>query len=168
MNPTKATLVPVLVLAAGGCLTGPPRGPALSTGIGEPVDTRFLVNVDRRGVALQGYDPVAYFTEGKPVMGDARLQTVYMGAIYRFASAEHKALFDREPARYEPQFGGFCGYAASINKVSPISVDFWEIIDGRLVLQHNDKAWRLWHEDAPGNLKKADTNWPGLVDRHGV
>jgi len=68
---------------------------------------------------------------------------------------------------YEPQFGGYCGYAASINKVSPIDVNYFEIIDGRLVLQHNKKAWDLWHKDVPANLKKADSNWPQLVEQKG-
>lgn len=145
------------------------RRPVISANPGPPVAGKFLVNIDNRGVALQGgYDPVAFFTEHKPVKGDPRFQTAYKGAIYYFASSEHKALFEREPAKYEPQFGGYCGYAASVNKVSPISVDQFEILDGRLVLQHNKKAWDLWHQDVPGNLKKADLNWPGLVERNGL
>jgi len=126
-----------------------------------------LVNTDKNGLALQGYDPVAYFTDAKPVKGDAKFSAAYKGATYHFASAEHKKTFEADPAKYEPQFGGYCGYAASINKVSPISVDFWEILDGRLVLQHNQKAWNLWHSDVAGNLKKADANWPGLVEKNG-
>jgi YHS domain-containing protein len=126
-----------------------------------------LINRDRDGIALQGYDPVAYFTDGKPVKGDARYQASFRGAVYRFASAAHKQAFEQAPEKYEPAFGGYCGYAASINRLSPISPEFWEIIDGRLVLQHNQKAWDAWHEDRPGNLHKADANWPGLVQRNG-
>jgi YHS domain-containing protein len=128
---------------------------------------KVLVNKDKKGLALQGYDPVAYFTDSKPVKGDAKFTATYKGATYRFASEEHKRLFEANPAKYEPQFGGFCGYAASINKVSPISVDYWEILDGRLVLQHNQKAWDLWHKDVAANLKTADANWPGLVEKNG-
>ena len=124
-----------------------------------------LINVDERGLALQGYDPVAYFTDSTPTPGDPKFRSMYKGATYQFASASHKSMFDADPAKYEPQFGGFCGYAASINKVSPIGVEFWEILDGRLVLQHNQKAWRLWHKDVPGNLAKAEANWPGLSQR---
>lgn len=143
--------------------------PILSSSAGAPVEGKFLVNVDERGVALQGgHDPVAFFTDRKPVKGSAAFQSAYKGAIYYFASAEHKAAFEREPARYEPQFGGFCGYAASINRVSPIDVHFFEILDGRLVLQHNRKAWDLWHKDVPANLKRADANWPNLVIQNGV
>lgn len=164
------TMMGATALLLGGCgkMMMKRPGPRASAVPGTPVPTSFLVNVDDRGIALMGYDPVAFFTDGKPVMGSPTHQTVYKGAIYQFASAEHKAMFDRDSAKYEPQFGGFCGYAASINKVSPISVEYFEILDGRLVLQHNRKAWDLWHKDVPGNLKRADANWPGLVRKHGV
>jgi YHS domain-containing protein len=152
----------------GGCAAVAHR-PVVSAAAGEPVVGKFLVNVDENGVALQGgHDPVAFFTRRKPVKGDAKHQSAYKGAIYYFASAENQAVFEKDPAKYEPQFGGYCGYAASINKVSPISVEQFEILDGRLVLQHNKKAWDLWHQDVPGNLKKADQNWPGLVERNGL
>ncbi len=127
--------------------------------------TAQLVNVDPEGRAVLGHDVVAYWTDARPVRGDERFQSRYRGATYLFANAEHKATFDANPARYEPQFGGYCGYAASIDKLSPIDPAFWEILDGRLVLQHNQKAWDLWHEDVPANLLKADANWPGLVAR---
>lgn len=120
------------------------------------------LNVDEKGLALQGYDPVAYFTENKPVKGSTEFTAAYKGATYHFASAEHKAAFEKDPAKYEPQFGGFCGYAASINKLAPIQPEFFQVLNGRLVLQHNEKAWTLWHEDVEGNLKKADANWPTL------
>jgi YHS domain-containing protein len=128
---------------------------------------KVLVNRDKDGLAVQGYDVVAYFTQSKAVKGDPRFQVVHGGATYRFASAEHKALFEADPAKYEPKFGGFCAYAASIDRVSPIDPEFWEIVDKRLILQHNQKAWDLWHKDPGGNLVKADTNWPGLVARNG-
>jgi len=156
---TRMAALPLMVVAAA-CSGA--RGE--SEGMDGP---RRLINVDDRGIALQGYDPVAYFTVNKPVKGDSTWASTYNGGTYFFASAEHKALFDADPAKYEPQFGGYCGYAASINKVSPIGVEWFEILDGRLVLQHNGKAWRLWHEDVAGNLVKADSNWPGLVGKHG-
>jgi YHS domain-containing protein len=129
---------------------------------------RILVNRDHAGVALQGYDPVAYFTDGKPTPGDPRHRSLYRDAVYYFSSAEHKRLFDAEPARYEPAYGGYCGYAASIDRLSPISPEFFDLVDGRLVLQHNAKAYRLWHEDVAKSLASADRNWPGLVERNGT
>ncbi len=131
-------------------------------------DARVLVNKDKEGRALQGYDAVAYFTVGKPTLGTAKFQSNYKGAKYLFASAENKALFDANPTKYEPQFGGYCGYAASINRLSPISPKFFQILEGRLVLQHNQKAWDLWNQDVAANLVKADGNWPTLVEKNGT
>lgn len=136
-------------------------GDALST-------TRVVVNKTKDGVALQGYDAVAYQTDNKAVMGSPKYRSRYKGAIYRFASAEHKAMFDAAPAKYEPQFGGYCGYAASIDRLSPIDPKIFQVLGGRLVLQHNQKALNLWNQDVPANLAKADTNWPGLVERNGT
>lgn len=121
-----------------------------------------VVNIDKNGLALQGYDPVGYFTDGKPVKGSPEFTAAYKGATYQFASAEHRDWFNAAPAKYEPQFGGFCGYAASINKLAPIEVDKFQVLQDRLILQHNKKAWDLWHKDVEGNLKKADANWPTL------
>jgi YHS domain-containing protein len=121
-----------------------------------------VINIDKNGLALQGYDPVAYFTDGKPVKGSPQFTASYKGATYQFASEKHKQLFEKSPAKYEPQFGGFCGYAASINKLAPIQVEYFQVLHDRLILQHNKKAWDLWHKNVEGNLKKADSNWPTL------
>lgn len=127
-----------------------------------------LVLRDRNGLAIEGYDPVAYFSESRPVEGSERFTSLRNGAIYRFASAENKAAFERSPEKYEPQYGGYCGYAASLNRLSPISPDYWQIVDGRLVLQHNQKAFDLFNADLAANVMKADVNWPGLVTRNGT
>src|SRR5436305_15183645 len=121
-----------------------------------------VVNIDKNGLALQGYDPVGYFTDNKPVKGSTQFIATFNGATYQFVSAEHRDLFNQSPAKYEPQFGGFCGYAASINKLAPIEVEYFQVLHDRLILQHNEKAWKLWHQDVEGNLKKADANWPAL------
>jgi YHS domain-containing protein len=121
-----------------------------------------VVNIDENALALQGYDPVAYFTDGKQVKGSPQFTASYKGATYQFASAEHRDMFNQSSAKYEPQFGGFCGYAASINKLAPIEVEYFQVLHDRLILQHNKKAWELWHKDVEGNLKKADANWPTL------
>jgi YHS domain-containing protein len=132
------------------------------------IDEPVLVNTDASGLAIEGHDPVAYFTLRKPVRGDAKFRSTSMGATYQFVSAENKRLFDADPQRYAPHFGGYCAYAASINKISPIDPAYWEIVDGRLILQHNQKAWDAWHKDPSSNLVKADANWPGLVKRNGA
>src|SRR5258708_37120233 len=84
-------------------------------------DHKVLVLKTRDGVAVQGYDTVAYFSNAKAVKGSAKFQSEYEGAKYYFVSAEHKMLFDANPAKYAPAYGGYCGYAASIDRLSPIS-----------------------------------------------
>ena len=127
-----------------------------------------LVLKNKEGAAILGYDPVAYFALGKPAKGNPKFKSNYDGANYYFASAESKAMFDANPGKYAPAYGGYCGYAASINRLSPISPDWWQLVDGRLVLQHNKKAFDLFNKDLNGNTVKADQNWPGLVARNGV
>jgi YHS domain-containing protein len=124
------------------------------------------INLDKNGLALQGYDPVAYFTDGKPVHGSPQFAAQYKGATYYFVSAQHRDMFKQSPGKYEPQFGGFCGYAASINKLAPIMPEYFQVLHNRLVLQHNEKAWKLWHQDVEGNLTKADANWPKLSQQN--
>lgn len=127
----------------------------------------YLVNVDKNGVILDGYDPVAFFTDGKPVQGSSADQTKYHGAIYHFASAEHRAMFDKEPAKYEPQFGAFCAYAVSVGRTAPIDVNTFSIVNGRLVVQHNERAVKLWTKDVQGNLMRADKYWPAVAKNGG-
>jgi YHS domain-containing protein len=127
-----------------------------------------LVLKTKDGVAIQGYDPVAYFTDNKPVKGDAKFSSDFEGAKYLFANAEHQSLFAANPAKYAPAYGGYCGYAASIDRLSPVSPEWFQIEDGKLILQHNKKAFDLFNQELKGNLMKADANWPGLVARNGV
>jgi YHS domain-containing protein len=126
-----------------------------------------LVNVDSHGLILDGYDAVAFFTDHHPVKGDAKFQSMHEGAKYYFASAEHKAVFDAAPSKYAPQFGAFCAYAVSRGRTAPISVDTFSIVDGRLLLQHNAKAVRLWNEAVPQNLARADKYWPRVEANSG-
>lgn len=166
VRPLITPICVVLAIAGGGC-SQPGRCVGASGALVQTSDQKLLLNLDRDGVAIQGHDPVAFFTDSRPTKGDPTIRSTYNGAIYWFASSEHKALFDANPAKYEPQFGGWCAYAASINTLSPIEPEFWEIVDGRLLLQHNQKAWDLWHKDPTANLTKADRNWPGLIEKNG-
>jgi YHS domain-containing protein len=126
-----------------------------------------LNNLDANEVALQGYDPVGFFTENRPVKGNQQFQSHYHGATYYFASAEHKAAFEKDPARYEPQFGGFCAYGASRGKAVPIKIEAWQIVNGRLLMQYDLDVKGKFNTDPQGNLSKADRNWPGLVEKLG-
>jgi YHS domain-containing protein len=129
---------------------------------------KVLVLKNKEGAAILGYDPVAYFTVHKPVKGNPNFQSEFAGAKYYFASAEHKARFDAQPAKFVPAYGGYCGFAASIDRLSPISPEWFQIVDGRLILQHNKKAYDKFNADLAGNIAKADKHWPGLVARHGT
>ncbi len=126
-----------------------------------------LVNTDRSGVGIKGYDPVAYFTDNKAVKGDPKFQSSANGVIYYFATAEHKAAFDANPAKYEPQFGGFCAWAVSQGYSASIDPNAFQIVDGRLLLQYSLGVRKDFSKDSAGNLKKADTNWPSLVEKKG-
>ena len=126
-----------------------------------------LVNVDRGGIAIQGYDPVAFFTDDRPVKGNPQFQSEYHGAKYYFASSEHKAAFDKEPAKYEPQFGGYCAYGASRGHTAPIKIEAWQIVNGRLLMQYDLGVKDDFNKDQQNNLGKADRNWPGLVEKYG-
>ncbi len=129
---------------------------------------KILTLKNKQGLAIEGYDVVAYFTDNKPTKGNAKFVTEYDGAKYLFASAAHKALFDAKPVKYAPAYGGYCGYAASVDRLSPVSPEWFQIIDGKLILQHNQKAFDLFNKELKPNVVKADTNWPGLVARNGV
>ena len=125
------------------------------------------VALDKTGVAIQGYDPVAFFTDNKPVKGDEKFLLKHDGAIYFFASKEHKDLFKAAPAKYIPDFGGYCAYGVSRNKLVEIDVDAFQIVDGKLLLQYSKGVRDDFNKDTSGNLVKADANWVGLVNKKG-
>jgi YHS domain-containing protein len=120
------------------------------------------VNKSWTGLAIDGYDPVAYFTENKPVKGDRRFEHRHNGATYRFASAANRDLFAKDPGKYAPQYGAFCAYAVSRNYTADTDPLAWKIVDGRLYLNYDAGAQKKWEEDIPGNIAKGDANWPGL------
>jgi YHS domain-containing protein len=144
--------------------------PGVTAGGGKQITTddekKFLNNVDPGGVTLQGYDAVAYFTEMKPVKGDPQYFARYNGATYWFASETHANMFKDHPEMFAPQYGSFCGYAMSLGKLRPVDPNIWQIIDGRLILQHTQEAYDLFNKDTKGNTAKADAYWPVEVKKH--
>ncbi len=128
---------------------------------------KYFNNLNDRGVILDGYDPVAFYTDNKPVLGDEKFQTPYQDAVYYFATQEHLDLFKANPEKYKPQFGGWCAYAVSLGRVAPIIINTFSIVDGRLVIQHNERAVKGWNKDVAGNLAKADKYWPKVSGKHG-
>ncbi|MEP6595928.1 MAG: YHS domain-containing (seleno)protein [Ginsengibacter sp.] len=128
---------------------------------------KYLNNVDAKGVIIDGYDPVAFFTDNKPLKGDPKFQYNYEEATYYFANQEHLDLFKADPEKYKPQFGAWCAYAVSLGRTAPINVNTFSIVNGKLVIQHNQKAVRGWNEDVKGNLKLADKYWPAVTANGG-
>ncbi|MGD1879131.1 MAG: YHS domain-containing (seleno)protein [Kiloniellaceae bacterium] len=112
------------------------------------------------GYAVHGYDVVAYFTEGKPVPGNDRFTATFDGATYRFASAEHRDVFVASPARYAPQFGGFCAFGTAMGRKFDGDPTAWAIVDDKLYLNLNRDVQVKWRENVPGFLKGANNNWP--------
>ena len=117
------------------------------------------VNTDH-GLAIKGYDPVTYFTVGKPTRGVAAFSTTYRGVAYRFASAENRDRFIATPSKFAPQYGGYCAYAISLNRIADIDPDEWAIVDGKPYLNNNFFSQALWSLDKSGNIAQGDHYWP--------
>ncbi len=139
----------------------------LFAAIATSAQNKSLLNLDKSGVALQGYDPVAFFTQNRPVKGNSQFESKYASARYFFASADDKALFDASPTKYEPQFGGFCAYGVSRGHTVPIKIEAFQIVNGRLLMQYDLDVKNDFNKDPHGNLHKADQNWPRLVEKQG-
>ncbi|WP_416670315.1 YHS domain-containing (seleno)protein [Egbenema bharatensis] len=121
-----------------------------------------LVFFSSDGVAIRGTDPVAYFREGRPVAGSESFSYEWGNATWWFSSAENRDLFASDPERYAPEYGGFCAWAVSQGYTAPIDPNAWKIVDDRLYLNANTGIQRRWERDIPGNIDKADQNWPGI------
>lgn len=122
------------------------------------------INVEAGNVILHGYDPVAYFTAGKPTQGDAKFSVDHAGARYYFASAANKLAFETNPAQYVPQYGGFCAMGAALGKKLDVDPTQFRVVNGKLYLNVNADVFKKWSEDVPGNVSKADRNWPSIKD----
>ncbi|MEJ0060142.1 MAG: YHS domain-containing (seleno)protein [Terricaulis sp.] len=112
-----------------------------------------------------GYDVVSFFTDHQPVRGVAQYKTTHQGVEYRFASAEHLAAFRAEPARYLPQYGGYCAWAVSQGYTAPGDPRYWRIVDGKLYLNYDASVQRRWEADIPGFIRSANSNWPSVLAR---
>jgi YHS domain-containing protein len=124
-------------------------------------------NLEKK-VAIQGYDPVAYFKQNKAVKGKKELAATYEGVQYYFSSQANKDAFVKAPASYEPQYGGWCAYAmgSSAGKVE-VDPETFKILDGKLYLFYNayfNNTLKSWNKDEAGLKKKADTNWKKIIN----
>jgi hypothetical protein len=117
-------------------------------------------------LAIGGYDPVAYFTDGKPVEGNPQFQTMWHRATWHFASAAHRDLFISNPNHYAPQYDGYCAMGVSVDEGHKDTVDpqAWTIVDSKLYL-NNSMHWAdVWRQNAAENIARADKNWPTVKD----
>ena len=114
------------------------------------------------GVAIHGYDPVAYQTEQRPVPGEAAFTAEYKGSTFRFRSAVNRDAFLAQPDRYAPQFGGFCAFGVSRGYKADISPEAFSVVDGKLYLNYNAEVKARWSGDIPGYLAKARDQWPAV------
>jgi len=154
----------------GNLLLADKYWPAVTANGGKQITTdiekAFLNNLDPNGIILQGHDAVAYFTQNKAVKGDPQFSARYNGATYWFSSEANANLFKDSSAKYAPQYGAFCGYAMSLNKLRPVDPEIFQIVNGRLILQHTKDAFDQFNKDLAGNTGKADNNWPGQIKKH--
>jgi len=161
MNFTRSVLLIAATLCALsiGALNPAYAGPEVNTTTG-------AVLVDGKpapGLAIHGYDAVAYFTEGKPQIGDAKFATVHKDATYRFASKANLDAFKANPAKYEPAYGGYCAFGVSVNAKFDGDPKLWTIKNDHLYLNLDPAIKAMFDKDVAGNIKKADANWPGIA-----
>ncbi len=116
----------------------------------------------KEGVAIKGYDPVAYFTQQKAVLGRDEFMLDWSGSKWKFSSKENLDSFTVNPGKYAPQFGGFCAYGCSENHLAPTDPEAWTIIDQKLYLNYNLKTRVVWLKDTATRIKNADRFWPAL------
>ncbi len=135
---------------------------ASTTLLSAPAWGRTLVNVDHRGLALEGYDPVSFVMDEKAEPGRIELSVEHAGAVYRFATAAHQQAFQKNPDRFLPQYGGFCAVSASMGKLEPVDLSTFSIVDGKLYLQRNAKAVAMWKKNPRRFIAGANKNWPKL------
>ncbi len=139
---------------------------AFSASAQNPATRAANFNLDGK-VAIQGYDPVAYFKQKKAVKGNASLAVSHQGVVYQFASEADKAAFLKNPSGYEPQYGGWCAFAMGDHgeKVE-VDPETFKIVDGKLYLFYNrflNNTLKSWNKEEPALKKKADANWDKII-----
>lgn len=126
--------------------------------------TRFPSVYTENGVALDGQDVVAYFTQSAVVPGSARFTYRWNGAQWQFSSAANRDLFAKNPAKYAPQYGGYCAKAASAGVLATTIPNAWEVRDGKLYLNYSLEAQKEWKQDTATKIAKANANWPKILN----
>ena len=145
-------------IAATGCALAQSSAPQVKA----PQNTSAGLTGAGVKLAMHGYDPVAYFEAGLPTPGSAEHTAVHGRAAYRFASKKNQAAFERDPAAFLPQFGGYCAYGVSVGKKFDGDPRVFEIVDGKLYLNLNPDIQATWRKDQRGNIRKAEQQWANV------
>lgn len=116
-----------------------------------------VFNID--GKAIRGFDPVSYFTAGKPIQGNSKFAYSWNGGNWMFASDENLQLFKKNPGKYAPQYGGYCAYGLANGYKAPTENDAWTIVDRKLYLNYNKDVRKMWNLKQAEFIMKADKNW---------
>lgn len=119
---------------------------------------------ERNGLAIDGYDPVAYFSDMKPMKGSLDFHADYQGSTFQFVSAAHRDVFAADPAKYAPQYGGYCAYGIAKGYKAKIDPAAFTVLGDKLYLNYSETVRSQWLTDAPGYIRKADVNWPEVKD----
>jgi len=128
------------------------------------VQAKNEVYTDQAGLAIRGYDPVAYHEKGRPLEGSSNFEFVWKGARWRFANATHRDLFKADPERYAPRYGGYCAWAVSQGYTASVDPEnAWRIVAGKLYLNYSVAVKKRWETDIPGHIQKANVNWPDVL-----
>ena len=122
------------------------------------------LNASSTGLAMQGYDPVAYFTDGAPAKGSYKITTVFNDATYRFASEEHKAQFEANPEAYLPAYGGYCAFGTAMGFKFDGDPEYWKIVDNKLYLNLSKDIQTRWEGNIPGFVQDANGHWENIAD----
>ena len=125
------------------------------------------VRGDEPRLSISGYDPVAYFTDGKPIQGRVDLEYLWHKSLWRFASSEHRDLFSKDPVHYAPQYDGYCAMGVTNDAAAhkdTVDPNAWAIVDGKLYLVHNRYWLAEWQRQAKEYIKRADADWQAVAD----
>jgi YHS domain-containing protein len=114
------------------------------------------------GKAIDGYDPIAYFTGGEPIEGENQFSLDWNGATWQFATAENRDLFESAPEQYAPQYGGYCAWAVSQGYTASTDPEAWKIVDGKLYLNYSKSVQATWSKSIRENIAAGDSNWPEI------
>ena len=149
---TRRTAIVAMIGLATSAMPAAARAPEIYTGL-------------LSSTAVGGYDPVAYFREGRPVAGKSDITLQWRGVNWRFANAENRDAFKQKPEAYAPQYGGYCAWAVAEGYTAKGDPKHWKIVGGKLYLNYDGRVQATWEKNVPGNISRAEKNWPAVLDK---